>query len=232
MVHYLLFILALLFFPVIIYAQEQEIIYFSFGKLDKGSVHGVAIGPFYNIINDGSLNGLGISVFGQEARKINGVSIGLRNKTYIGNLSGLALAGFYNTSGENDLNGLFISTLYNSGYNLKGLSIAFGFNEIKGQVEGLQVGFGNQAKPLKKGMQIGVGNYAENSSGIQIGILNLSEGDGFIQIGLLNYAKNNWIPFLPLINVNFSTLFGDIKDGEGVDPSSDLQQEGSQGQDR
>jgi hypothetical protein len=232
MVHYLLFILALLFFPVIIYAQEQEIMYNHFGRLEKGSVHGIAIGPFYNIINDGSLNGLGISIFGQDAREINALCIGLRNKTYIGNLSGLALAGFYNTSGENDLNGLFISTLYNSGYNLKGLSIAFEFNEIKGQVEGLQVGFGNQAKPLKKGMQIGVGNYTENSSGIQIGIINLSEGDGFIQIGLLNYARNNWIPFLPLINVNFSAMFGDVSDGERELPASDLEHEATKGQDR
>lgn len=122
--------------------------------------------------------------------------------------------------------GLFISILNNSGYDLKGVSLTCGFNHMKGQVEGLQVGFGNQAKRLKKGMQVGVVNYVENSSGIQIGLLNLSEGDGFIQIGLLNYTRNNWIPFLPLLNVNFSALF-DRDDTEEEATTSDLEQEGT-----
>ncbi|MCF7790687.1 MAG: histidine decarboxylase, pyruvoyl type [Victivallales bacterium] len=100
------------------------------------------------------------------------------------------------------LYGIDLSAFFSATTLVKGLQFTVVGTQAK-TIDGLQVSIANFAKENINGMQFGGVNYAENSRGFQLGLVNYSKKARGIQIGLVNIIENGWIPFIPILNLNF-----------------------------
>jgi len=73
-----------------------------------------------------------------------------------------------------------------------------------GYVNGFQVaGLANTATHIR-GCQVGTfWNGTDTGSGFQCSLVNTAEDFSGLQLGLVNINKNGWLPFFPVLNVNF-----------------------------
>ena len=101
----------------------------------------------------------------------------------------------------------------------KGLQLAL-YDEVMGDLAGWQIGaFAADVDGRARGLQTsaifnhagdgagvqltGIMNRAERMRGLQIGLINRAEELRGVQIGLININRDGWIPFLPILNLQF-----------------------------
>ncbi|MFA4982176.1 MAG: hypothetical protein WC592_06905 [Candidatus Omnitrophota bacterium] len=90
------------------------------------------------------------------------------------------------------IQGLRLSLFYTVNKNVSGLSLVWlGVNRATGDVNGVEIGFGNWVEGAAYGGQIGLVNHAgKRFVGLQYGFANVTEGDlSGIQWGLVNWTE-------------------------------------------
>jgi len=114
-------------------------------------------------------------------------------------LRGVQLGGI--TYVKKDFYGLQAGLLNVAG-NSCGVQLAAGGN-AGDDFRGLQIGaMGNKMRKIS-GIQIGAVNITEHVRGAQIGIFNMCRTLRGIQIGLINKASDNFLKYMPVVNVGW-----------------------------
>ena len=75
------------------------------------------------------------------------------------------------------------------------------FNQVLGNMGGIQAGISNLAEDLY-GFQLGVVNISTEARGFQIGLVNVADHLYGLQVGLVNVNKAGTV-FFPVINLGF-----------------------------
>ncbi|MEM7180483.1 MAG: hypothetical protein AAF518_06200 [Spirochaetota bacterium] len=176
-------------------------------NLNSGSFHGVQIGLGFPLIsinkNSGDFTGW---QFGSFLNINESDFVGLQSSLLLNvnnqDHSGVQFSAIAANINAGSQTGLQITSLLNmnSGDN-HGVQIA-AINYSKGVVSYGQAGLYNHAA-ISSNFQFGAYNYSGGDTTFQLGLINYSAQKAKLQVGLINYAKENPIPFLPLVNVNY-----------------------------
>ncbi len=149
------------------------------------------------------LYGLGFGLVGNSAEATNGIQVSLLGND-ANSLRGVQIAGVLNQSGASifrsrnpstgaSVQGLQVSGLMNWAYDMSGVQLAGFINADHGSFTGLQLVLGfNLVRRNLHGVQMGVGNIATDVRGTQVGLVNRAEWKlGGAQIaGFANLARD------------------------------------------
>lgn len=135
------------------------------------------------------------------------------NRTAMDNWSGVAV-GLANISKGGSVRGIQCGALGNiADGEMSGIQIQPGAilgGNIAGSLYGLQVSTGILPGPsgniadTVRGVQLAVCfNKASEMRGVQIGLVNVAQRLRGVQIGLFNIIREGFLPFCPILNVNF-----------------------------
>lgn len=130
--------------------------------------------------------------------------------------SGLQWGGFFAASEQ--VRGVQVSVWFaNVSQEVRGIQLAVGVSNNSGTLYGLQTGLVTLNR-RNRGLQLGGWNHTTEdalaqvglvnttgvgTTGLQIGAVNVSQGKSRVQIGLVNYAARNFLPIMPLVNLDF-----------------------------
>ena len=105
-------------------------------------------------------------------------------------------------------------------YELHGLGFSWGVNkanEVSGaqissvnmaeNINGVQFGAINLSTGAMQGLQVGFFNNAEDLRGFQVGIVNHARNIYGVQFGLINIAENGFLPVMIFVNGRFDSSF-------------------------
>ena len=146
--------------------------------------------------DDPRVNGVRVTAFYGENRRVRGLDLGLFAVSETTELTGFAsIFGIYRVRGDVVGAATAIVNLHEG--TDRGLNLAF-LNQIKRHESGANVGvvnLGDRASTTDIGM-LNVGGR----SGIQVGAVNISDRLEGIQFGFLNIAENGFLPVFPFFN--------------------------------
>ena len=101
---------------------------------------------------------------------------------------------------EHSIYGVMLNVGYGKMDNVYPLEAGL-FNQVLGNMGGIQAGISNLAEDLY-GFQLGVVNISTEARGFQIGLVNVSDHLYGLQVGLVNVNKAGTV-FFPILNVGF-----------------------------
>ena len=94
--------------------------------------------------------------------------------------------------------GLRLSLLYGVQKKIYGLDLGM-FSDVY-QLNGVQLGLGNQVFEEMNGLQFGFANSNDKGHGLQVGVLNRTHGMEGLQLGILNWNDRGFLPVFPFFN--------------------------------
>ena len=170
---------------------------------DGWSVMGLALMPVDYMQfpgRNGDVAGLGLNVFCNHNRTVNGLMLGSFGNWAEGELNGLMLAGFANCANSSDFGIHFAALVNYCEQEFSGVQFALVNSTM--EMHGFQAGLVNAISD-GGGVQLGVWNMAENFSGFQMGLINLAHEYSGIQIGLANIIAESPLGACVFMNAHF-----------------------------
>ena len=101
---------------------------------------------------------------------------------------------------EHSIYGVMLNAGYGKMDNVYPLDAGL-FNQVLGNMGGIQAGISNLAEDLY-GFQLGVVNISTEARGFQIGLVNVADHLHGLQVGLVNVNKAGTV-FFPVVNLGF-----------------------------
>ena len=151
---------------------------------------------------DSDVMGFRFSFLYNRNANVSGLDFGILGCGVDGCLFGMQLSVLLNNIGSANGALQMAGVANNCLEDFYGIQLAGIANKTDGNVYGGQLGLFNITNDMA-GTQIGIYNQSNNALGIQIGVINVTNDMRGIQLGVFNVIRNGFLPYLPIINVNF-----------------------------